>query len=98
VKTSKLEDDRTRQTYGLLNVHHEFLDSKGMSANNWYCPGTTQKCSVSENFGNAWAEAGIGSQGWISKSTSVFGDMRYQWGLSHKLEGYSVNLGIRHMF
>ncbi|MDR3299259.1 MAG: hypothetical protein LBU43_04475, partial [Candidatus Accumulibacter sp.] len=61
------------------------------------------KVHVSERYGKSWGELGVGIQGWTNKSTSVFGDLRYQHGFSSPdkgdaREGGSVNIGARFSF
>ncbi|MDR3300413.1 MAG: hypothetical protein LBU43_10590, partial [Candidatus Accumulibacter sp.] len=65
--------------------------------------GKTPPTRVSERYGKSWGELGVGIQGWADKSTSVFGELRYQHGFSSPdkgdaREGGSVNIGARFSF
>jgi autotransporter family porin len=78
--------------YGIVNVNGDLRDPKSVRV------GDT---SISERYGKSWGEAGFGVQGGVSKSTSVFGDFRYQHGFSgdnEKREGGTFNVGVRHVF
>jgi autotransporter family porin len=78
--------------YGIVNVVGDLLDPESVRI------GDT---SISERYGKSWGEVGLGAQGWVSKSTSIFGDVRYQQGFSsgnEKREGGTLNIGVRHSF
>ena len=86
------------QIYTVLNVYYDFLNPEEVKINNG-----AEKISVSERYGRTWGEIGLGMQGWINKSTSVYGDIRYRRGFettgeNESREGGSLNIGIRHSF
>ncbi len=87
------------QLYALLNMYYDFLNPDGVKIGN----GDGSYTRVSERYGRTWGEIGLGIQGWVSKSTSVFGDIRYQRGFGSQgengsREGGALNIGVRHSF
>ncbi|MDR3300621.1 MAG: autotransporter outer membrane beta-barrel domain-containing protein, partial [Candidatus Accumulibacter sp.] len=93
-------ENKPLKLYGLVNVHHDFLKPESVTFVNLNDGGSTP---VSERYGKSWGELGVGIQGWADKSTSVFGDVRYQHGFSSPdkgdaREGGSVNVGARFRF
>lgn len=95
-----LEKEKDKgQLYALLNMYYDFLNPDGVKIGN----GDGSYTRVSERYGRTWGEIGLGIQGWVSKSTSVFGDVRYQRGFGSQgengsREGGSLNIGVRHHF
>ena len=99
VKTEQLKDNRTLEIYGLANIVHDFLNEEGVAIKDR----SGRNVKVSESYGSTWGEIGLGIQGWVSKSTSVFGDIRYQHGFTSPSNGDArqggmLNIGIRHSF
>ncbi|MDR3299535.1 MAG: autotransporter outer membrane beta-barrel domain-containing protein [Candidatus Accumulibacter sp.] len=87
-------ENKPLKLYGLVNVYRDFINPEAVSIN---------KVNVSERYGKSWGEVGVGMQGWVSKSTSVFGDVSYQHGFSSPAkgsarEGGAVNIGVRFRF
>ena len=87
------------QVYALLNMYYDFLNPDGVKIGN----GDGSYTRVSERYGRTWGEIGLGIQGGVSKSTSVFGDIRYQRGFGSQgengsREGGALNIGVRHSF
>ena len=80
-------------------MYYDFLNPDGVKIGN----GDGSYTRVSERYGRTWGEIGLGIQGWVSKSTSVFGDIRYQRGFGSQgengsREGGALNIGVRHSF
>jgi autotransporter family porin len=78
--------------YGMAHVVGDLLDPKRVKVG---------KSAISEGYGKSWGEVGVGVQGWVSKSTALFGEIRYQQGFAgkdEKREGGSLNIGLRHGF
>jgi autotransporter family porin len=97
VRSLKTAQDKTLQLYGLFNVVHDFLDPEAVR----FGDGNGAYTQVNEHYGRSYGEVGFGVQGYVSKSTSVFGDLRYQqgvWGGSADREGGSLNVGVRYSF
>ena len=99
VHTEKLKDNRTLEVYGLANIVHDFLNEDAVSIKDR----NGRIVNVSESYGSTWGEIGLGIQGWVSKSTSVFGDIRYQRGFTSPSngdarEGGALNIGVRYTF
>lgn len=93
------KEKETGQLYALLNMYYDFLNPDGVKIGN----GDGSYTRVSERYGRTWGEIGLGIQGWVSKSTSVFGDIRYQRGFGSQgengsREGGALNIGVRHSF
>jgi autotransporter family porin len=96
----KTAENKPLKLYGLVNVHRDFFKPESVASVNLSNGSSTR---VSERYGKSWGELGIGIQGWTNKSTSVFGDLRYQHGFSSPdkgdaREGGSVNIGARFSF
>lgn len=99
VHTEKLKDNRTLEVYGLANIVHDFLNEDAVSIKDR----NGRIVNVSESYGSTWGEIGLGIQGWVSKSTSVFGDIRCQRGFTSPSngdarEGGALNIGVRYTF
>ena len=99
VKIEKLKDNRTLEVYGLANVVHDFLNEEGLAIKDR----NKRTVNVSESYGSTWGEIGLGMQGWVTKKTSVFGDIRYQRGFTSPSngdarQGGTLNIGVRHSF
>jgi autotransporter family porin len=93
-------ENKPLKLYGLVNVHHDFYKPESVTFVNRSNGVTTR---VSERYGKSWGEVGVGIQGWVNKSTSVFGDISYQHGFSSPdkgdaKEGGAVNVGVRFRF
>jgi autotransporter family porin len=89
-------ENKPLKLYGLANVHRDFLKPASVPIGN----GDGSYTRISERYGKSWGELGVGIQGWVNKSTSVFGDLRYQHGFSSPdkgdaREGGAVNIGAR---
>ncbi|MDR3300578.1 MAG: autotransporter outer membrane beta-barrel domain-containing protein, partial [Candidatus Accumulibacter sp.] len=93
-------ENKSLKLYGLVNVYRDFFKPEGVPIGQ---SDGTNVTRISERYGKSWGELGIGIQGWANKSTSVFGDLRYQHGFSSHdkgdaREGGSVNVGARFGF
>jgi autotransporter family porin len=60
--------------YGLFNFYHDFMDAPEMTITD--ATGTTLK--KDEEYAKLWGEIGFGVQAWMSQTTGVFFDLRYQ--------------------
>jgi autotransporter family porin len=90
--------ERELRIYGLFNIGHDFLAPEKVPIGNG--DGTVTR--VGERYGKTWGEIGLGMQGHVSQSTSIFADIRYQHGLSSSSddarEGGSANIGVKVAF
>jgi autotransporter family porin len=92
-------ENKPLKLYGQVNVYHDFLKPESVT----FINNDGSSTRISERYGKSWGEVGVGVQGWVNKSTSVFGDLRYQHGFSSPdkgdaREGGSVNIGARFSF
>ncbi|MDR3299027.1 MAG: autotransporter outer membrane beta-barrel domain-containing protein, partial [Candidatus Accumulibacter sp.] len=93
-------ENKPLKLYGLVNVYRDFLKPESVTFVN---KSNGVSTNVSERYGKSWGEVGLGVQGWVNKSTSVFGDVSYQRGFSSPdkgsaREGGAVNIGVRFNF
>jgi outer membrane autotransporter protein len=94
--TLKTAQDKTLQTYGFLNIAHDFLTPEALRIGDK----AGNEVLVEERYAKSHSELGFGVQGYVSKSMSVFGDVRYQRGIgkSGEREGGAFNFGVRFEF
>ncbi len=90
------EQLRTRTFYLTGNVLHDFAGNKASV--------TIGREDVRENYGRTWGELGLGGQLALSKSTYLYGDVRYQHSFDSskgalggaQRKGYNGRIGVRH--
>jgi autotransporter family porin len=76
---------------------HDFLDPEALRVGD----NGGNYVRVSESYNKSYGELGFGVDGYVSKSTTLFGDFRYQQSFSNgsgERKGRSVNLGVRFQF
>ena len=84
--------ERKLHVYGIANIIGDLLDPDSVKV------GDTK---IQERYGKTWGELGFGVQGGLSKSTTLFGELRVQQGFAgkdEKREGGSLNIGLRYSF
>lgn len=79
---------RRVQTYGIANLHYEFLDGGKVNVGDE---------NIAQRSDRLWGEIGIGTTFSLSESTSLYGEARYSTSLKNFGDSYSYggNIGLR---
>ena len=77
---------RLNNFYAIGNLLHDFMGSENINING---------NSVGQGYDRTRAEIGVGAQSRITKTSFVYGDVRYDKSLNGHSEGGQANIGVK---